>query len=187
MKARSFSKPRSSSRSASSSTSHSSRLYSKHSVFFRWSTSRPGVATTSGTPLRSRAFSAFFFSPPMSEPVTSQWKGVTTFCNPSSPCTHSSRDGRMMMARVPSARATRCSCACSFCSTGTRNASVLPLPVCDCSMASRPSSSTGIASDWMRVSVVMLSLACIVSRSRSHTGQLLSGARGIAALLWRRR
>jgi hypothetical protein len=66
------SKPMSSRRSASSSTSQRSASTRKLCVAPRWSSRRPGVLTSSVTPLRSRAFSLFFFSPPISEPVTTQ-------------------------------------------------------------------------------------------------------------------
>ncbi|KAH3664248.1 hypothetical protein OGAPHI_004600 [Ogataea philodendri] len=38
-----------------------------------WSTSLPGVATRTLTPLRNRAFSDFFFSPPITFPATILW------------------------------------------------------------------------------------------------------------------
>ena len=66
----SCSNPRSMSRSPSSRTSHLMLRTSRTSVLSRWSTSRPGVATKIFTPFRSRAFSDFFFSPPMTVPAT---------------------------------------------------------------------------------------------------------------------
>lgn len=64
------SKPRSSRRSASSRTSQRSSSVWKDCVFCRWSSSRPGVATSTVTPLRSRAFSFALFSPPCMLPPT---------------------------------------------------------------------------------------------------------------------
>jgi len=64
------SKPRSSRRSASSSTSQRSSDVRKAAVLARWSSSRPGVATSTVTPLRSRAFSLPRDSPPSTAPPT---------------------------------------------------------------------------------------------------------------------
>lgn len=64
------SKPRSSSLSASSRMSHFSSFTWKARVFSRWSSRRPGEATTTESPFRSRAFSLALFSPPVIAPHT---------------------------------------------------------------------------------------------------------------------
>ena len=59
------------------------REVSMPSVLDMWSASRPTVPTTTERPLRMRAFSDFFFSPPMSSPATSQWNGRISCCSTS--------------------------------------------------------------------------------------------------------
>lgn len=65
-------------RSASSKMSHLRESLRKHLVVLRWSSRRPGVHTSTVTPLRRRAFSLLRRSPPDRLPGTSQMKGRTT-------------------------------------------------------------------------------------------------------------
>lgn len=57
----------------------------------RWSMSRPGVATSSVTPLRRRAFSWPLCSPPIRMPGTSQQKRRTSAVNTSDTCSQPDR------------------------------------------------------------------------------------------------
>jgi hypothetical protein len=67
----------------------------------------PGVARRTLMPLRNRAFSLCFFSPPMTAPGTIQMYGRNSLANTSRLCTTSSRVGRRITAYGPRGR-VRC-------------------------------------------------------------------------------
>ena len=158
-------KPRSISRSASSSTSQRSPARAgapSATVVRRWSSRRPGVATSSDTPLRRRAFSALRFSPPATSPGTRNGNGWHSRDATVKICWHNSRVGAMMMANSPELRespppappapAAACCCsASSACRIGARNAIVLPLPVSLLAHSERPASAGGMNRRCTRV------------------------------------
>lgn len=69
--------PMSRSRSASSITKNLTEARLRLLVLCRWSMRRPGVPTRMLMPRRRRAFSAFFFSPPMRYPGTTHTHDYT--------------------------------------------------------------------------------------------------------------
>lgn len=93
-----LSKPKSKSLSASSKISHESLFIEKLCVFLRWSNSLPGVATSTLTPFRRRAFSDFFFSPPINVPGTMLLYGIRIFLRISRIWQLSSRVGAKIRA-----------------------------------------------------------------------------------------
>ena len=102
----SSSNPNSISLSPSSSTSHRTLLTSSTSVFARWSANLPGVATRIFNPFLNRAFSDFFFSPPITVPATIQCAHRSRLSRTTDICLQSSRVGARMMAKRPESRWT---------------------------------------------------------------------------------
>jgi hypothetical protein len=147
---RSSSKPMSSISSASSSTS--TRTASSLSVpRFTWSRARPGVATTTSTP-RSRARSCCPIAAPPYTASTRVPKPRPYLWMASATCMHSSRVGTSTSARGAPLPAPRGGAPSTIrWSNGSANAAVFPVPVAAMPSASRPESSTGIASRWMGV------------------------------------
>ena len=122
----SSSKPICRMRSASSITRHCRFSYVKPFVFCRWSSSRPGVATTIDRPFTSFVSSVLRFAPPMIRPWVRLCASASCDTTPKV-CSASSRVGEMMIAPVP----WRCFhfSRDSSSITGMTNASVLPEPV----------------------------------------------------------
>ena len=161
-------KPMSSIRSASSSTS-TSRPDSAAYGCLKWSSSRPGVAMMTSTPLRKACSCGPIPTPPKTAAPDS---GVCTASSRrcSSICAASSRVGVSTSARV-----TPRGLSISRCRIGRRNAAVLPLPVIAQASRSLPSRAGGIACSWMGVARVKPS-----SRTpRSRSGWSLNLANGI--------
>mmetsp|Transcript_9818 Transcript_9818/g.30309 ORF Transcript_9818/g.30309 Transcript_9818/m.30309 type:complete len:238 (-) Transcript_9818:904-1617(-) len=184
------SKPMSSSRSASSITTVSRLWCANAAVLFRWSSRRPGVATSTVIPLRRRAFSLWRSSPPWMAPTTMKLAFRTHFVRTVEHCSASSRVGAMTMQIVPAvsrligwtSQRFR-----SWCSIGRPYASVFPLPV---SLRTRTSFSETMgrhASFCTRVSWVMpiastacarrgCSSSCSGGRSSSSTSSAAAAA-----------
>ena len=156
-------KPRSSNRSASSKTKWAQKENFHAAVVCAWSAMRPGVPTRSATPLRSRAFSALRFSPPIKVEVTSHGKGVVSVRTTSCVCRHNSRVGTSTMAKVPAARVTIAAPRLtSDCTIGTAYARVLPEPVGERTSKSPPPSKAGMECCCTGVSlaICMRSVRC---------------------------
>mmetsp|Transcript_1378 Transcript_1378/g.4243 ORF Transcript_1378/g.4243 Transcript_1378/m.4243 type:complete len:210 (-) Transcript_1378:396-1025(-) len=115
-----FSKPMSRRRSTSSRMTKRRFVLLNASVVCRWSSSLPGVATSTEIPFRSRAFSDLRFSPPVMHPATSHGNGLRSLLRTSWICWQSSREGAITSARVPSARETFASPDRISWRTGTR-------------------------------------------------------------------
>lgn len=156
------SKPSSISLSASSRTSHRHLPTFSDSVFCRWSSRRPGVATMMGRPFLIRAFSCVLVLPPTKSPETSHlvrlppWPSSASADVPSGRslsfnnasrtseiCFASSRVGAMMTASVPMERSMYESELRGRRSwrMGRRKESVFPEPVWDWINTSRAAMS----------------------------------------------
>ncbi|GBD42436.1 hypothetical protein HRbin39_01829 [bacterium HR39] len=143
-------KPMSSMRSASSITRISTPL-SRILPRSNQSSRRPGVAITTSTSPRSRIFSC---SPMPTPPMSSTMCSGRYLANSSklrAVWVASSRVGERISARGMRARLRP---PASFCSTGSRKAAVLPVPVWAMPTRLRPASTSGMARAWMGVGCV---------------------------------
>ena len=138
-------KPMSSISSASSSTTIS-RCDRSSVPRDRWSTARPGVATTTSTPRASSRSWRPIGCPPYTGSTRAPSERPYR-CIASETCMASSRVGA---STSPSGAASRRP-AGSRASIGRANAAVLPVPVAACPSRSLPASSGGIASRWIGV------------------------------------
>src|ERR1035437_509658 len=166
--------PMSSMRSASSST-RTSISSSTTFCFSRWSSRRPGVATTTSTPSRS-AFTCGSYPTPPYTGITPSPKCLPYLRKLSSTCTHSSRVGVRINARVRFGPPSRRSMI------GITKAAVLPVPVIANPMMSRPLSASGTACAWIGVgrwypaSDRALSIGAVRPRSANVTSMVAASA-----------
>ena len=111
-----------------------------------WSSTRPGVPTTTSTPRCSACNCRPIGWPPYTGSTRTprsrpyRWTACDT-------CSASSRVGTSTSAAGPASGPP----AVSRCSTGSANAAVLPVPVAACPTRSLPATSGGIASCWIGV------------------------------------
>mmetsp|Transcript_42391 Transcript_42391/g.130877 ORF Transcript_42391/g.130877 Transcript_42391/m.130877 type:complete len:358 (-) Transcript_42391:282-1355(-) len=140
-------KPISSRRSASSSTSICTLSTDSDDASDRWCSTRPGVPTTM-VMSANRFFSSSTLRPPVSSAAANGWRQPTT-CRTLKICSASSRVGERMSAPRPLSPSQRSTCRRSI--TGSRKASVLPLPVLAAPSTSRPVRACGSAAAWMCV------------------------------------
>ena len=141
----------SSMRSASSSTTYST-WFSTAVLASMWSSSRPGVATSTSTPLRSSSTCGFMSMPPNTTALRSCVYLAYCFTWPAT-WSASSRVGSSTSARTGwrAGDTDAVSCFSRRCSSGSEKAAVLPVPVCAAPMTSWPASTTGMACAWMGV------------------------------------
>mmetsp|Transcript_16551 Transcript_16551/g.55902 ORF Transcript_16551/g.55902 Transcript_16551/m.55902 type:complete len:264 (+) Transcript_16551:836-1627(+) len=125
----SFSKPWSRRRSPSSRTNASicERQPPKRGESKR-SQSRPGVATRTSTPRVSMASSRDLLRPPTTQPTRRPAPSTRRFAW-ASICCASSRVGERTRTRTPARRRPAASCCTTLASSGSRKATVLPVPV----------------------------------------------------------
>ena len=141
----------SSMRSASSSTTYSTWLSTAFLASI-WSSSRPGVATSTSTPFFSSSVCGFMSMPPN----TTVLRSLVCLAYSAICCatwSASSRVGSNTSARTGwrAGEAELFSCLSRRCSNGSENAAVLPVPVCAAPITSLPVSTTGMACAWMGV------------------------------------
>mmetsp|Transcript_102027 Transcript_102027/g.283984 ORF Transcript_102027/g.283984 Transcript_102027/m.283984 type:complete len:234 (-) Transcript_102027:55-756(-) len=158
---RASSKSMESRRSASSMTRYLMVRRWKPLVFSRWSTKRPGEATTTCGRLASAMPCVTMSRPPTITAVCSLMPlPMASNCSPI--CTQSSRVGARTTAKK------RCGSSSSLCTMGNAKAPVLPLPVSARPMMSRPCKAQGIASCWIFVGRAHL-MSLHAWQSSSHT------------------
>mmetsp|Transcript_9741 Transcript_9741/g.31227 ORF Transcript_9741/g.31227 Transcript_9741/m.31227 type:complete len:222 (-) Transcript_9741:99-764(-) len=140
----SFSKSIESMRSASSRTRHRAFRNETPLVCWRWSTSRPGVATTTCGCFAS-AIACSTMSIPPTTAIACSPSPAPSPLNASTIWTASSRVGASATPYI------RRGSASSRWIVGTANAPVFPDPVSASPITSRPSRAGGIASRWISV------------------------------------
>ena len=136
--------PMSSIRSASSSTRYS-RCASLAYGWRKWSSSRPGVATMTSTPVRNACSCGPMPMPPNTAAA------VMGVCTATSLRSSTIWAASSRVGVITSARVTPRFSSIRWCRMGSRKASVLPLPVWAQARRSRPSRAGGMASSWMGV------------------------------------
>jgi hypothetical protein len=115
------------------------------------SINRPGVAAQISTPSRNALTCGPFGAPPYTHALLILLlapKMAASACI----CTASSRVGARTSAIGPSP-GSRYGCALTWTTAGSKNDSVLPLPVSATATTSRPLSTVGHACDWIGVGV----------------------------------
>ena len=158
----SWAKPRSSRRSASSSTSTSTSA-SDSALCESRSSSRPGVATSRWVPPRSSIICGLMETPPTTTSVRNA--GASAWAT-SPICRASSRVGASTSARRRRGRSASASgVPSSRCSTGSRNAPVLPEPVCASASTSRPCRMGPMAAACTAVGAIQPAAAAVFTSS----------------------
>jgi hypothetical protein len=133
----------------------------------KWSSNRPGVATSRLTPFPSLSTSALLFAPPITIPNVCEWCAMRSLATPKI-CRASSRVGEMMMIPVPeNARVSAYGrkrtvilpflglnfIVCRSSMAGIKNARVFPEPVRAAPSTSFPARRGGIDFSWTGVMV----------------------------------
>ena len=151
MRCKSGKKPMSSMRSASSSTTYSTWL-STAFLASMWSSKRPGVATSTSTPLFSSRVWGFMSMPPNTT-VLRNWVYLAYNLICWATWSASSRVGSNTRARTGcrAGDVEGFSCLSSRCSKGSEKAAVLPVPVWAAPITSWPVNTTGMAWAWIGV------------------------------------
>mmetsp|Transcript_22852 Transcript_22852/g.73891 ORF Transcript_22852/g.73891 Transcript_22852/m.73891 type:complete len:247 (-) Transcript_22852:36-776(-) len=179
MASSSFSKSMLSMRSASSMTRHLQVRREKPFVFSKWSTRRPGVATTTCGSFASASACAAISTPPTTQthrrPMAAPKASKTSWI-----CTASSRVGASATPK------SRLGFSRSLWRMGRPNAPVFPLPVSARPMTSRPLNATGIAAFWIRVGFAQpssptASTSAACRPSADHAGLPVSAPSSAAA------